>query len=418
MSESIPGHKHSSHSRSGGANLKRKRQNSTASQTSSEPTVCFHVGNESRETSQGSLLSYIWNTGLDSSCVSCGEPFQPSKDVPIRTIGLERNSPLRPSVIDITQDPISPWNLRIFNQHFACIKTNKVNYIPISHAWHESVAAAHDTRTESISVARIVYQTPLKTLLALAEVSPDCEIWHDYISVPQWRADIQKQLLLSIPEIYNYATKTAIHLDDVKSVHITNQAKSSPYNRFIVDFTTIIKSRWFDRMWVALEYILSKDVVILTEDYMVCEHNARDLCLRLDALHSKWVKQRGNSDVTEEIWKQNTTLKRMNSWIDMEAWKNEKGMYRTLGWAIGILGHRQCRRSRDYLLALGKMLDFVPTKDPLILVEDRFQYFLSLATHALLLGDYTPLLFIPPSAEKRDDRAPWLRGYSAAGWKV
>lgn len=190
MSESIPGHKHSSHSRSGGANLKRKRQNSTASQTSSEPTVCFHVGNESRETSQGSLLSYIWNTGLDSSCVSCGEPFQPSKDVPIRRIGLERNSPLRPSVIDITQDPISPWNLRIFNRHFACIKTNKVNYIPISHAWHESVAAAHDTRTESISVARIVYQTPLKTLLALAEVSPDCEIWHDYISVPQWRADI------------------------------------------------------------------------------------------------------------------------------------------------------------------------------------------------------------------------------------
>ncbi|CAG9951655.1 unnamed protein product, partial [Clonostachys rosea f. rosea IK726] len=360
----------------------------------------FHVGNESRETSQGSFLSFVWNTGLDSSCVSCGKPFQPGKDVPIRTVGLERNSPLRPSVTDIAQDPISPWNLRIFNRHFACIKTNQVNYIPISHAWHESVAAAQDTRTESISVARIVYQTPVKTLLALAEDSPDCEIWHDYISVPQWRADVQKQLLLSIPEIYNYATKTAIHLDDVKSVHIANQAKSSPYNRFIIDFTTIIKSRWFDRMWVALEYIRSKDVVILTEDYMVCEHNARDLCLRLDALHSKWVKQRGNSDVTEEIWKQNTTLKRMNSWIDMEAWKNEKGMYRTLGWAIGILGHRQCRRSRDYLLALGRCWISFPRKDPLILVEDRFQYFLSLATHALLLGDYTPLLFIPPSGEK------------------
>ncbi|CAG9980500.1 unnamed protein product [Clonostachys byssicola] len=330
MSESIPGRKHSSRSRSGGADLKRKRQNSTASQTSSEPTL---------------------------------------------------------------------------------------NFTPISHAWHESVAAAQDTRTESIDVARIVYQTPVKTLLALAEDSPDCEIWHDYVSVPQWRADIQKQLLLAIPEIYNYATKTVIHLDDVKSAHITNQAKSSPYNRFIVDFTTIIKSRWFDRMWVALEYIRSKDVVILTEDYMVCEHNARDLCLRLDALHSKWVKQRGNSDVTQEIWKQNTTLKRMNSWIDMEAWKSEKGMYRTLGWAIGILGHRQCRRSRDYFLALGKMLDFAPMKDPLVLVEDRFQYFLSLATHALLLGDYTPLLFIPPSSEKRDSRAPWLRGYSTAGWK-
>ncbi|CAH0050247.1 unnamed protein product [Clonostachys solani] len=418
MNESTPGHKHSSHSISGGAGLKRKRQKSTSSQTSSEPTVCFHVGSESRAASQSSFLAYVWNTGLDSSCVSCGKPFHPGKDVPIRTVGLERNSPLRPSVIDIAQDPISPWDLRIFNRHFSCVKINKVNYIPISHAWHESVAAAQDTRTESINVARIVYQTPVRTLLALAEDSPDCEIWHDYISVPQWRADIQKQLLLAIPEIYNYATKTVVHLDDVKAVHITNQAKISPYNRFIVDFTTIIRSRWFDRMWVALEYIRSKDVIILTEDYKICEPNAGDLCLRLDGLHSKWVKKRGNSDVTQEIWKQNTTLKRMNSWIDMEAWKNEQGMHRTLGWAIGILGHRQCRQSRDYFLALGKMLDFVPTQDPLILVEDRFQYFLSLAKHALLLGDYSPLLFIPPSAEIRDDRAPWLRGYSTAGWEV
>uniref|UniRef100_A0A8H7N1P2 Uncharacterized protein n=1 Tax=Bionectria ochroleuca TaxID=29856 RepID=A0A8H7N1P2_BIOOC len=110
----------------GGADLKRKRQNSAASQTSPEPTVCFHVGNESRETSQGSFLSFVWNTGLDSSCVSCGKPFQPGKDVPIRTVGLERNSPLRPSVTDIAQDPISPWNLRIFNRHFACIKTNQL----------------------------------------------------------------------------------------------------------------------------------------------------------------------------------------------------------------------------------------------------------------------------------------------------
>ena len=172
-------------------------------------------------------------------------------------------------------------------------------------------------------------------------------------------------------------------------------------------------------MWVTLEYLQSNDVVILTQDYTICDANARDLNLLLDDTHSKWVNKRSISEVTQDIWKQNTTLKRMTSWTDMEAWKNpHNNMHRTLGWAIGILGLRQCRRPRDYFLALGKMLDFRPDQDPLVLIEDRFQYFYYLATHALRCGDYTPLLFIPPSDEPRDLRAPWLRGYSTVLWKL
>ncbi|KAF5705714.1 hypothetical protein FMUND_11956 [Fusarium mundagurra] len=400
------------------ADLKRKRENSTASLAiPPEPSVSFHVGSELRQTPQSSFLSYVWGTGLDSDCVSCGKQFLPDGEPPIRTIATG-NSNSQPSVIDITQEPVSPWNLRIFNRHLSCIKARNVNYISISHAWHPAVATAQDLRLESTHVSRLVYQIPSRTLLALTAKSPGCEVWHDYLSVPQWRPEVQEQLLLLIPEIYNHAAETVIHLDDVGASHLSGQVKDSPYDKFIVDLAAIIRSRWFDRMWVTLEYIQSNDVLILTEDYTLSDAYARDICHQLDTAHSKWVKKRSNSIVTEDIWKQNTTLKRMTSWIDMEAWKNEHDMYRTLGWAIGILGHRKCQYARDYFLALGKMLDFRPEQDPLVLIENRFAYFFSLATYALQQGDYSPLLFIQSPGEETDPRAPWLRGYLTGTWKL
>ncbi|KAF5578964.1 uncharacterized protein FSUBG_13683 [Fusarium subglutinans] len=398
--------------------LKRKRENSTASLAiSREPSVSFHIGSELRQTPQSSFLSYVWCTGLDSDCVSCGKPFLPDGEPPIRTIAAG-NSIFPPFVIDITQEPVSPWNLRIFNRHMSCIKAKKVSYVPISHAWHQKVATAQDLRLESIDASRLVYQIPTRTLLALTAMFPGCEVWHDYLSVPQWRPEVQERLLLLIPEIYNHAAKTVIHLDDVRATHFSCNVKDSSYDKFIADLAATIRSRWFDRMWVTLEYIQSNDVLILTEDYTICDDYARDVCQHLDTAHSKWVKKRSNSTVTEDIWKQNTTLKRMTSWIDMEAWKNEHEMHRTLGWAIGILGHRKCQYTRDYFLALGKMLDFRPEQDPLILIENRFSYFFSLAIYALQQGDYSPLLFIPSPGEETDPRAPWLRGYSTGTWKL
>ncbi|KAG4255594.1 hypothetical protein FPRO03_04543 [Fusarium proliferatum] len=400
------------------ADLKRKREDSTASLAlPPEPSVTFNVRSESRQTPQSSFLSYVWGTGLDSDCVSCGKHFLPDGEPPIRTI-TAGTSNSQPSVIDITQEPVSPWNLRILNRHMSCIKAKRVNYVPISHAWHPTVATAQDLRLESIDVSRLVYQITSKTLLALTAKFPGCEVWHDYLSVPQWRPEVQQRLLLLIPEIYNHAAKTLIHLDDVRATHLSGQVKDSSYDKFIVDLAAIIRSRWFDRMWVTLEYIQSNDVLILTEDYTVCDAYARDVCHHLDTAHSKWVKKRSNSIVTEDIWKQNTTLKRMTSWIDMEAWKNEHDMHRTLGWAIGILGHRRCQYTRDYFLALGKMLNFRPEQDPLVLIENRFAYFFSLATYALQQGDHSPLLFIPSPGEETDPRAPWLRGYSTGTWKL
>jgi len=313
--------------------------------------------------------------------------------------------------------PVSPWPIRVFNRHLDCIKKQKISYVPVSHAWHENVAAAQDDHVDDVEASRAVYQTPVKTLLALSRRFPGSEIWHDYLSVPQWQADIQGRLLLAIPEIYNSADMTVVHLDDVRAVHVSDNPKDSSYEKFIVDLSAIIRSRYFDRMWVTLEYIQSNKVMILTEDYCLCNMDAQELCHLLDATHSKWVKDRSNSDVTLAIWAQRTTLKRMVSWTDMETWKTRHDMPQTLGAAIAVLGHRQCRHPRDYYLALGKMLGFQP-ENALVLIKDSFHYYLSLAAHSLREGDYTPLLLIPQDGEKMDHRAPWLHGHSIMTWKL
>jgi hypothetical protein len=282
------------------------------------------------------------------------------------------------------------------------------------------VAAAQNNRIEDIEVSRIVYQTLIRSLLAVTKKYGESEIWHDYMSVPQWLCEVQQQLLLAIPTIYNYPERTLIHLHDVQAVHLdgvrtvtlSDIQETSPYKNFVNGLSAITSSQWFERMWVTLEYMQSNETLILAEDFSICNTNARELSLSMDAIATECVRSRGNTKFTLDIRKSKGRWPTMVSWGDMETWKSRPDKHRTLGFAMGILGRTKCREQRDYYLALGAMLDFKPKENPLILIQDAFQYFLSLATHALETGDYTPLLFTPLMDENEDPRAPWLHGYS------
>src|SRR5436309_15898621 len=117
-------------------------------------------------------------------------------DPPIRTVTFETSHDLLSGSLDITQTPISPHPIRIINRHFTCIKARKVNYIPVSHAWHQVVSSAQKDHIQNIETARLVYQIPIKSLLALSK-DATTEVWHDYLSVPQWQKKVQQQLLRS-----------------------------------------------------------------------------------------------------------------------------------------------------------------------------------------------------------------------------
>ena len=377
------------------------------------PYVTFLVGNEVREVSQDRLFSHIWRHGLDSNCMVCGESFVPGVSVPIRTIGFEQSLPARPSIVDITQTALAPHPVRIYNRHLSCIKAKKIDFIPVSHAWHPDIASAQDDEVENINAARIAYQIPVKTLLAATKKYGPVEIWHDYLSVPQWQKETQRQLLLSIPAIYGFPQSIIMHLDDVRSEHLTHTYEDDSYQSFIDGLASTLQSRWFNRMWVTLEYIRGKEVIMLSEDYEISDFSASHLSLRISNVAAKYIKRSGHGKFMENIYEQGSKWATNVSWTDMESWKSRVDKHRTFGAAIYILGMKQCRDPQDYYFALGGMIGFSPEA-----VEtegfgcDGFAYFFHLAVHALRSGDYTPLLLNPLRGERPDPRASWLRGYS------
>ncbi|KAM7212524.1 hypothetical protein V8F06_012105 [Rhypophila decipiens] len=263
--------------------------------TPPEPRVSIYVGPDLRHFPQSKLLSYIWTGGLDSDCMVCGSPFVPGLSVPIRTIGFEYSQPERHGsrLIDITQTSLSPHPIRIYNRHLACIKKKKIDFIPVSHAWHETVAQAQDRQLDHIGAAWLAYQTPVRTLVAADKRYGPVEIWHDYLTVPHWQKDVQQQLLLSLPAIYSYTQRVIMHLDDVSASHLSQAYKDLSYKSFLEGLTQTIESRWFDRLWVTLEYIQSKEVLILSEEYEISDFSASQLAFRIDDIATKYIQYNG-----------------------------------------------------------------------------------------------------------------------------
>jgi hypothetical protein len=276
------------------------------------------------------------------------------------------------------------------------------------------VSTAQKDHVQNIEIARLVYQIPIKSLFALSEKDATIEIWHDYLSVPQWQQKIQQQLLLAIPTIYSYPSGMVMHLDDVQMTHLDAILQNTNYQTFIEGISKLTRSRWFDRMWVTLEYIQGQEVSILTEDFHILSTSARDLSLRVEEDIAKYVRLFGHDKFTENALAKEYRWSKSVSWSDMETWKNRDPKYRTLGGTIYIIGQKECREYHDYFFAIRGLLglgqNYVQVAS--ILAEDTFQSCLSISWEALEKGDYSPLLFTPLKGERRDLRAPWLHGHS------
>ncbi|VUC25625.1 unnamed protein product [Clonostachys rosea] len=98
-------------------------------------------------------------------------------------------------------------------------------YIAISHVWHASVAELQYRRSEahtSVDEAeRLVLETPVRVFRGLAgSIEGDFEIWHDYVSVPQWIPELKRQIIGSIPEIFKRSQPTVAHFSDVNAKHV------------------------------------------------------------------------------------------------------------------------------------------------------------------------------------------------------
>ncbi|RYP34897.1 hypothetical protein DL767_004073 [Monosporascus sp. MG133] len=387
--------------------------------------VTIFLGQTRQEIHQSDFLSHVWRHGLDSVCHVCGKDFS-GNDILLRTITFNKSHKHDPNSFDITQAPVTIRPIQILNRHFRCLRSKGLRYIPISHAWHEEVAEIQSSRLldgvdisnlRHFEATRLVFQTTAKILAALTVEFGPIEIWHDYLSVPQWRTDVQQALIAAIPTIYSYPPKTVIHLDDVDSMHFKQLYENSSKFLFLNSLAAITRSRWFQRMWVTLEYLQSNEVIIVGEDLATFNIAANYLLGRLDDHISIYGRSKSGWCSQNELRRRGCDWDVKVSWTDMETWKNRKDIHHTLGGAIFIMGSKKCRDSNDYFIALDAMMGFdraqretsgMAMSEPL----DNFQRFHSLAWKALENGDYTPLLLTPVEGEQEEPRVPWLRGYS------
>ncbi len=205
--------------------------------------------------------------------------------------------------------------------------------------------------------------------------------------------DVQAQLLLKISEIYSYPATMMIHLDDVREADLSNIRTGSSFSEFKNGLLAVTNSRWFERMWVTLEYIQGNEVAILTKDLVLCDYNARFHSGQLDDVASKHIMRIGHGVFFNDLERIGCKWRIMVSWTDMETWKSRKEKHHTLGGAVYIMGVKKCQEPKDYYLALagliGCPLDNSHDPPP----QDPFLSFLPLAMHALENGDYSPSSF-------------------------
>jgi hypothetical protein len=358
------------------------------------------------------ILDFFWSNSPATLCTVCGERFEENGPPPIRTVSYEFPAP-------------NPKRLhfRVHNRHLDCLRTAKDKYISVSHAWHKEIAAANEVGRSSPDASIRVMESLVKVVdAATSSFHSDygsVEVWHDYFSVPQYDHSTKEKLLLHLPSIFSGSSACLVHLDNFPVSFLHRLFLQAPSDK---DFSDVIgaffDSRWFQRMWVMLEYIKSPEVHLLTSDFRIF-YNESDNDHLFDA---KAATNGSFSDLWDwflckkERWPASATVfPGRFSFVDLQMFRRVRTSGLTYAEAFSIVAGKQCAIYRDRFLALCGFLNLGSNAELSIEIpKDSAGVCLWVAWKCLEAGDYTPLLLVPFSGSYREKEVPgfsWLVGH-------
>lgn len=392
------------------------------------------------------LLPSFWNGDLDANCLICDQSFQ-ELDPPIRTVSLEQMSPLV---------------IQVHNRHLGCIYKYGTPFIPISHVWHESIAAANFSQKNNLEASECLFKVLSEILPTVTAKFSDLfgrvEVWHDYLSIPQWQRPVQQALLLMLPHIYRTAPLSLIHLDDVTFEMITTAAdycsdkrlwavgerSRSDYPKYTNSvcfgakdnyrtaanqkrygaLTRFFRAQWFQRMWVSLEYAYCRQACVYTEDHVILwdgrDYNYDSFSRLFNGFQQRMrtcVEELGMHDFSKVF--RELPMPLLGPLADMR--KNVckvKGPMLSFGEALTFVAGRNCTCYRDRFLAMSSFLkigDYAGTLQNI--PHDAAEACLWLARKCLENGDYSPLLMLRRN-ETLHPQARWLVGHQEMSWDM
>jgi hypothetical protein len=390
--------------------------------------VKIHSANQVRIVKPLEFLSYFWSQAFCGACMVCGENFEDGKSPPIRTISMEPNDLLKASIVP--EATLRPLAIRIHNRHLACIKSKGHKFIPFSHVWHQSVDAAHQRNPINTAAAACLYRIVTKVLPVVTakfeHLYSPVEIWHDYISIPQWSYSIQQSLLLMLPAIFEAAPLCLVHLEDIHSSSVALMARGAGTETLgdqFVNLASFFRASWFQRMWVALEYGYCKRACLYTKDHKILyddEAPMRDsFTYLLEGFQQRIryvISKMGGESFA--LWYSQFPTPIIGLFANVH--RNLKLQYSTLtfGEVVGFLADRECRDYRDRFLAMSGLLQLGYYEEVLSEIpKDPVQACYWVAWKCLEKGDYSPFLLLQ-RGEVEIKSARWLTGHQAMSYTM
>lgn len=230
----------------------------------------------------------------DLKCCHCGEPIT-KDDTLTRTFALQPEEPLDTTTAEsrkhvaAIQVPSLSKTIPLFDRHFRCLLSSKTRYVTVSHVWHPDVsrlqneyaqALALDNHSEDeiASVAHLVREVPARIYVGILDsLRPEekqdtlLEVWHDYISVPQWCHERKGRIIQAIPELYSHAYFVVPFFSDLAPASVQAMRHGPSTEERVRGIVDVCNSRWFRRIWTAMECVQSSQLRPMLQDYKLLE---------------------------------------------------------------------------------------------------------------------------------------------------
>ncbi|KAK4507179.1 hypothetical protein PRZ48_000913 [Zasmidium cellare] len=358
------------------------------------------------EADSWNFLRSLWGDQGGAACCQCHGAIEADSAI-ARTFsvsGTKTNANL-PCAKEF-QVPAVQRTIRIFHRHLECLYST-TRFVAISHVWEPPIAGLQykgDKSSASASqVEVLVRQLPAQIAIALEDRLEDqtFEIWHDYISVPQWSPKVKTEIILKIPELFAKANMTIVYLNDVDPGAFGAMRYGTSKEERCRAMGKICNAAWYSRMWTTMEHTQSANMRILAKGFKLIAPDRLNRAL-IDELRGRWrdeVRAHGNGLHLEQIVKKDKSLVpwelgTINS-VRSDALAGKRPSF---GVVHAVFSRRRVTVARDFFYAFEGVLK---TGFDLGTIDiNPKEVMLGMAVGRILSGDLSPLLMIPVHAQK------------------
>ncbi|KAM0489980.1 hypothetical protein ACHAP8_012043 [Fusarium lateritium] len=341
------------------------------------------------------LLEKLWRepTPANLQCLSCQKSF--TSGALMRTFRMVASDYEHTGYS--SKVPTRRGTILFFDRHFSCVVDSKIKFSAVSHVWDPSISMVQQQRKsipQTDEAVCKVLDISFNIYNGVENSGEEAdEVWLDYLSVPQW-CDILRENIISIMhELFYVAGTTILHLGDISPESIQHLYSASRTTERLNAIVKVCNSKYFSRIWTAMELIRSGRVRMMvgTGNYLADNDDAAFI----DRLYSVWVEETmhyGSVHVLERKVEMGGNRVPWSLGLSTLRLAKSLGM---VNFAMGsvLLCKRGCRDRMDFLHALRGIV--VPVGHSSLVGSDFKREYYRIAWECLMRKDMSPLLMTP-----------------------